>query len=411
MERKIWVITSDIPVPTNHGSRVDQWSRFKLLKKYGVRTALTSWYRSAAPPSSENRLELDSIFDETHLYSISQDTLSMLHRLATLYKWSPHVSTRILSSREFDALCAAVVRFDPQAIWLDGLFGGEMAYRLAATLSLPVLYRSHNVEHYYMKSQAKAAKSVRDRLAWTIAALHLPSFEFDIQKKSQWIFDISNDDLLYWRSRGIAHNSWLPTPFAATKPTPAIGFAARHWDIAYLGNLNTPNNIRGIEWFVRWVLPILQKRRPRVTIQIAGSQPSKELRMILADADNITLTENPLTTDEILGNARVLINPVLTGSGVNVKSLEMLGYDSHIVTTDVGVRGLPQLLRSEFRIASEPETFAEYCLEALTGYEVTDSRISARALFGPHTMHEVIAAIDRVGQQQLRKIAGATEEA
>ena len=392
---RLLVVSTEVPFPPIYGGRVDQWSRFRLFRTRGLRLMLVTWYVAAlGQPSMPDRTAMEAVFDRVDIFPIFRGPRALIQRLRDLPSRSPHVSTRIIRGRDFERLLRNAREFAPDAIWLDGLHGGETARALADALGVPMLYRSHNIEFAYRRSQAKTTSSLRDRLAWQLAGLHLERFETEIQRASRIVFDISYDDLLYWRSRGILHNLWAPT--LVDRPAlRSLDFAARAWDLVYLGNLSTPNNLRGLQWFLDQVLPLIRRERPATSVQIAGSSPTPAFRR-LASEYRVDLCANPPDAAAILSQGRVLINPILSGSGLNVKSVEMLFHDAAIVATPAGVRGLPEDLRREFFVAESPQEFARLCIRQLENpAPISASRIEARRRLGPEGIDTIVAAIGK----------------
>jgi hypothetical protein len=395
---KLLVITSESPFPPNRGGRVDQWERFKLFKDHGCQLMLVSWYvRPADKPSATESTSLNGLFDKIHLFPIDQTLWGFFRRLILLPKYSPHISSRKLSASEWNVVLSTARSFAPDAIWLDSLYGGVIAVNLARDFGVPLFYRSHNIEFQYMRSQADQALSLRDKAAWALACINLKSFEISIQRNSQCVFDISCDDITFWRSMGITHNIWAPPLFASDPTTKSalIPYARRPFDIVFLGSLFAPNNVRGIEWFVEEALPIVRRSRPAIKVRIAGSQPNTMIRRLMACNPEINLLEEPADANAIWREGRILVNPILTGSGMNVKSAEMLFYDAHLVTSPMGVRGFPSDMRAEFHVADTAESFAKVIVGLLdTPYELASGRRSARHRLGPAGIDPIIKAIN-----------------
>jgi len=86
---------------------------------------------------------------------------------------------------------------------------------------------------------------------------------------------------------------------------------------------------------------------------------------------------------EVVGQARVLVNPMLAGSGVNLKSVEMLFSDAGLVSTTVGVAGLSDSAKRCFAIADSAEGFASAVLAALGAVPDLSERIGVRSSFSP----------------------------
>jgi glycosyltransferase involved in cell wall biosynthesis len=72
------------------------------------------------------------------------------------------------------------------------------------------------------------------------------------------------------------------------------------------------------------------------------------------------------------------INPMLEGSGLNVKMLEYMAYSLPIVTTNVGARGIEAVENQHFRLA-ELDRFAE-ALQQLADNPEEAARLGANGL-------------------------------
>jgi hypothetical protein len=282
-------------------------------------------------------------------------------------------------------------------VWVEGLWPAFSARRLTQDLGIRYFYRSHNVEHRYMSSQARVARHWRDALALYIATVGLESFELSVLRNACWVFDVSDDDLKYWQTRGISHISqMLPLPGV----TPAgqggkTGEPSR--EVVFLGNLRTPNNIAGVEWLLREVRPIVDSARPGTRWTLAGSSPVPYIRQLVSETGALELLEDVADAGTLLCSARALVNPVRTGSGVMVKMLDMLMTDAPIVSSPQGLAGLPPELRASVRMESTAEGFARAIVEALRDSSVQGlHRARARSLLWANTGTQLLEELKRL---------------
>ena len=270
-------------------------------------------------------------------------------------------------------------------ILLDGPEGALLGKAVASELNLPIFLRAHNIEHQYLRKQSRCASSWREKLQIMLATANLQKFETELHGDVDWSFDCSSSDLGYWEDHGFLKQSWLPPLFDTSRcaRAPRIDWIARPYDAAYLGNLETPNNVEGILWFLDKVFPVLVAERPDIKIRVAGSNPSKTIVRAVREHPEIDFTANPEDPVEIRSLARVLINPILNGSGINVKSIEMLYTNSPIVTTSLGVQGLPPRFQSTFVIVDAPDDFANAMLAAVDSGPIDAAqRAALRVEFG-----------------------------
>lgn len=369
------VVAMETLWPPNHGGRVDRWNRYRLLKQLGWRLIFVGWTQNDQAMAAEHDAAMAEIFDRCFFFPNRLTLASLTRRLLLLYRHSPHMSARMISSGRRRALVSDLRMMKPDAVMMDGLYGTELGLALARDLGLPLFYRSHNIEHRYMADQAAAAHGVKRKMAATLAALHLERAETQVMRTADWVFDISADDMRFWAGRDVTRSSWLPplTLDVSNKNVErTIAWNDRPFDIAYLGNLNTPNNVEGLAWFLQSVLPILRQTRPDISVLLAGSNPSPQMRALAEGQAGVSLVPNPEDGDEVRRNGRILVNPVLRGSGVNVKSVEMLMTDSPVVTTSIGVQGLDDDTRRAFAVSDDPAEFAHHIDTNLDAGPVAD---------------------------------------
>lgn len=386
---RIAYFSCQMPYPATHGGLVDDWARLNAMKAAGADLALVTWYAERGQGLPKEHLDaLLTVASVAHALPITGSWPDRIKRLVRLARWPSHVASRIPSGPVLASVWRSLDAFKPEAIWQDAVYPAWLAQAASRRYGVPLFYRSHNIEHRYMRGQVARATSLRDRLAWSLNLPHLKRVEFDTWRRASVAFDISMDDLNWWREQGFTNGVWLP-PLVQPDKAGALLAPLDHepaFDVAYLGNLRTPNNVEGVLWLLKEVWPRLLQRHPALRLQVAGSAPSSAIVEAIAGARNVVLLENPPDVAPVLRNARVLVNPIFGGSGVNVKSVEMLYTPARLVSAPQGVAGLPPHVARCFAIASEPEAFAcaiERALDAgrLTGGADMLARQQARAEF------------------------------
>ena len=388
---KLTVVTIEPPFPPIHGGRVDVWRRLQAFASHGVKLQLIYWYGKDLPTTAELD-EIRSVCDSVVGFPIKRGWSGRVKGILKLPFQSIYLTGRELSKNENVELGSTVNDFSPDAIWADSIFSAKLAIELATMSGRPYFYRSQNIEFQYRQKQYERAIGVRGKaMAW-MSKRSLESFESMVFHRAETVFDISMDDLEYWKRRGVEDIQWLP-PFIddglveeleQTKSPPAF-------DIVYLGNLYTPNNIEGILWFVENVFSILRKKAD-VTFLLAGSNPHPLIEKLGAKP-GIKLIPNVKSVAEVYEQGKVLINPIFSGSGVNVKSVEMLFSGKPVITTRQGVAGLPKSLQSCFRLAVNADDFAALCLSAIGADQNTGCASAELDEFRPAAISKVVEHI------------------
>lgn len=384
---RILYIASEFPYPANHGGRVDIWNRLQAMHTLGHSVFLVSWTElfKGDLPSAESLEKVRSKTSSLLTFKISRD----FKRVLNLYKHPSFVAARLLSDKDYKDALTKATAFKPDVVFIDGIYAGTTGLKFAQDLKLPVGLRLHNIEHLYMKGQFILSKSLRLKLSLGIGLVHLKSYEESLVKKVSAFFDISKNDLNAWAKKGIKNGYWLPPIHRNSftgQSTHAddLPIVPTNFDICFLGNLSTPNNVNGITWFINTVLPIINEQKPQVSFLIMGSNPNEAILNLCNNTEGVTLIRNPNYPEAYFKYSKVLINPVRFASGVNIKAIDMLFTDNQVVSTSYGVKGLPSQFEEVFAIADTPEDFSDKVLAAINGDTVNNPtlRQHLRDLFG-----------------------------
>ncbi len=409
---KIAYISCQMPYPATHGGLVDDWARLNAMKAAGADLALVTWYAEKGHGLPKEHVQaLRAVASVVHTLPIQGTWSDRCRRLVRLARWPSHVSSRIPSRQALQALWASLDAFRPEAIWLDAIYPIWLARAAARRYGVPMFYRSHNIEHRYMRGQVDRATSLRDRLAWSMNLPHLRRVEFDAWRQAEVVFDISMDDLAWWRKQGFAQGVWLPPLVNPEKARQLSGPLTQMpaFDVAYLGNLRTPNNVEGVLWFLREVWPLVRRERADARMLLAGSSPAQAIEDAVGNSEGVLLHPNPPDVVPVLRDARVLVNPIFGGSGVNVKSVEMLFAPGRLVSSPQGVAGLPEMVSRCFAVEADAHAFARAVLQAISDGGLQGAELlvrqAARAQFDFERVGDVLRLIaDRCakfGQQEL----------
>lgn len=358
---RLTILCMNPPYPANEGGKADVWRQIQALHLAGVEVQLIYWVQG-----QEAVDEVPSRLKEV--------TSSLVRFVAkrTLKKMPPwdllitpfHATKYRLSKEDELSAVRAIADFRSQAILVQGVWVSEVGRILARRTELPYLYRSHNIEHLYMPRQAKVARSWKSRLALWASNLHLKRFESLAFSEAVRVYDISHEEMLWWKSRGIQHIEWLP-PIAevALRELPSL---EKTLDVLFLGNLFAPNNVNGVLWLLEQVWPRVLANRPETRLTIVGSNPVQIIKDQIACARNVELIANVPDPIEFQARAKVLVNPVLFGSGVQLKSVDMLAVGGRgLVSTTQGVAGFPDWLKREISPVDDPEEFAQLIMSRL----------------------------------------------
>ncbi len=365
---KITIISMIIPYPAMDGGRIDVWRRIKALAELGIDLQLVCW--SPETPTPENVAVIEKYVQSFYPICFKSTFGSLIRRAVDLLSYPLEVTSRIIRGTEWSNLLNTVRAFEPDVILADHVHCGVVALPLSQQMDVPMIVRSHDIEHLHYRYLLKSAKGYR-KFQRLLSLNHLERYEKSILKQSLAFYDISVNDLQFWKEQGFTNGHFLPPLIEFPEEINDSGSqVSAHtnlsYDVVFLGNLMTDNNISGITWFLEGVFPLLRDQLPTIKVLIAGSNPSLTIQKLLEKTNGVDLKINPASAMEIYKSGRVLVNPVATGSGVSIKSIDMLAVGKPIVTLPKGLYGLPEEAKQCFRVATDAQSFAGEILKCLS---------------------------------------------
>ncbi|HPQ13780.1 MAG TPA: glycosyltransferase family 4 protein [Bryobacteraceae bacterium] len=128
--------------------------------------------------------------------------------------------------------------------------------------------------------------------------------------------------------------------------------------LAFSGNFDYQPNIGAVRFFRKRIWPLLRDRWPGLVWRLIGKNPTGIARLVAGDP-RIEVTGPVADAVEALATARVVVAPLLAGSGTRVKILEAWAAGRAVVSTSLGAEGLPVRSGEHLLLADSPEAFAE----------------------------------------------------
>lgn len=349
------VVSDDVIFPTNSGGRLEVLGECLGLSAAGYDVNLVV----------SHRLELEKGAAEQHAAIASN--VSFLRRQGFLSSTLRHPTLPYqISSR--DLLQPSTIDSLPTNVTLGVIACHEWTVPLARGISrrlkLPLILRSHNDEAAYMKALANNATGLK-RVYFEMERLRLGRALEDIYKSVGSVAVLSEGDKASYASFGV-ETEYVPpvlTQAEAIRILP-LTHAAGSQVVLFVGALDMPQTTAGLRWFCAEVLPEIRAAVPGAELHVAGRRASARLTHYLNCYPGVVFHGELDDLNNLYGKARVFINPVFEGSGVNMKMGPPAERGIPIVTTSVGVRGLEQLAPG-LLVADDATRFAEGCIDLI----------------------------------------------
>jgi hypothetical protein len=178
--------------------------------------------------------------------------------------------------------------------------------------------------------------------------------EFSLLANAGLIIAIQQDEASIVANKLPNHPIIVAPMAVSTVAAAAPGEADR---LLFVGSHTLPN-VEALRWFADHVWPILQQRRPTLTLDVAGTVSRGTgpvptgIRMLGLVAD----------LGDLYRRAGIIVSPLRSGTGLKIKLIEAMSRGKAIVATTVTAQGVTDLVGEIVRIADDPVSFAEEIL-------------------------------------------------
>lgn len=139
----------------------------------------------------------------------------------------------------------------------------------------------------------------------------------------------------------------------------------RH-ELLFVGSLDYFPNEEGLIWFLKNVLPNIDKN---FNLKVIGSgKSSTELNQLINLNKNVQLIGFVESLDDYYLISDIVIIPIISGSGTRLKALEAMKFQKAIVSTSKGVEGIEII--DEVMIEDDPHIMAKGITDLLENYQL-----------------------------------------
>ena len=185
-------------------------------------------------------------------------------------------------------------------------------------------------------------------------------FEFTVYRNADWIITLSPDER-YWLLTmapgldisivppGVDTARFLPRPPEKTEKA-----------VMFMGRFGDETNVDAVLWFVSSVWPRIVSRQPEIRFYVVGPEPPPPVRALVKADSRIVVTGRVADVRPYLERARVFVCPVRFGCGLRTKVLDAMAGGLPVVSTMLGMEGIPAEPGGNCFIADKPDMMAAY---------------------------------------------------
>ncbi len=252
-----------------------------------------------------------------------------------------------------EALAGALRRSGAGVLHLDDL-----------TVALPppppaplVAFAPHNVEHRIIRGTAEAAQGPR-RLFAAIEWRKIKREEERVWRRTPLCIGVSELDAQVFKAGGAPRVEVCPNATDPVERLPApVRDGAEPLRMLFVGTAAYQPYERGLEWFIREVLPRVRER-VAVTFDIVGSPPTDPVH-----DPSVSYRGRVPSVVPWYESAHAVVVPVFHGSGTRLKLIEAMAFGRPVVSTRLGAEGLPVKEGLHYLAAEDAAEFADALID------------------------------------------------
>ncbi|MEO6445710.1 MAG: glycosyltransferase [Gemmatimonadaceae bacterium] len=352
----LWLKT-ELLHPVDKGGKIRTYQTLKHLKASHEVTYLCLDDGSGAPDAEALAAEYCHTLITVPFSAPSKGTAAFYGDLArNVFSTLPYAVAKYRSPAMREAILRVVREQAVDLVICDFLSPGP---NVPDGLGVPTVLFQHNVEAAIWQRHASVAvhpvKKAYMREQWR----RMRAFERHECHRFHHVIAVSEADReAFRRDYGVASVTDVPTGVDTDFFRPTGSTPARPHEIVFTGSMDWMPNEDGIAWFVREVLPLVQRDVPDATLSIVGRNPTALVRSLADAARGIDVTGTVPDIRPYLERAGAIIVPLRVGGGTRLKIFEAMAMERPLVSTTIGAEGLPVRDGEELCIADEPAAFA-----------------------------------------------------
>ncbi len=346
--------------PLNAGGKIRTTQVLRGMKGGQFRIVL------ATPASPEllaqHAAELDSIADEVVWWPQAERSPAFRYtRLRYLLDPLPIPIRTDVDAAAAHVVSAALAK-RPDVVVFDFLHAAVLA---PANLSVPSVLFTHNVEAEVFRRHYAVAKNPLMRAIWKSQYRKMTAFESSSVRRFDRVVVVAERDKEQLASHCDAARIHV-IPTGVDLDYFDFRESGKGRKVVFTGSMDWLANIDAMSYFMDEVWPLVIQSEPDARMVVVGRNPPQSL-IARADARGYSWQFTGLVDDvrPHVEGACAFVIPLRVGGGTRLKVYEALAMGSPLVSTTIGVEGLPLTPGDHYLLADDAKGLAAQTVRLL----------------------------------------------
>jgi glycosyltransferase involved in cell wall biosynthesis len=375
---RILQICKKVPYPLRDGESIAVYNLSRSVVAAGCSVSLLSMNTSKhfVDVNTEKTAELEHY---KGVYTVEvHNHLSIWGLVANFFSRESYHATRFRSLAFEQALTKILSEHEFDIIQIETIIPALYIPLIRRLTNARVVLRAHNVEHEIW-SRLADGMFVLNPIRWYLryAARKLKRFELEHLNLCDLLVPITPRDAASFQQFGYkGMMQTIPVGLNSHDYTYRPAAVAPQGRLAFIGSLDWAPNQQGLLWFLKDFWPTVKKHYPHLSLHVAGRNCPKWLENQLRG--HVVLHGEVDDAQRFMQRSSLLLVPLMSGSGMRVKILEGMFLGRVVVTTTLGLEGIPAQNGFHVMVADTPDQFLR-CLQQLYQSPQLMTQISKQA--------------------------------
>ncbi|MDJ0616375.1 MAG: glycosyltransferase [Calothrix sp. MO_192.B10] len=348
---KIIFLTTILLSKNCNGGEVASQCFIDALRHNGHKVSVVGYLRKG--DTLEHNPQDTFVVDERYTETSKSKFDALIWLFFSFLKGLPYSSAKYYSHTYINLVNKLLATEDYDIIIIDHAQLGWIERFIDTKIKL--IFIAHNVEHQIYEDNFKKVGNLLSKFIYQREAVLIRVLEERLLCISEQVWTLTEHDSKYLDQLGRLGKT---KTFAIPPNLTNLQHKAmtKCFDIGLLGSWSWKANIEALQWFLESVYPYLPTH---LSIHIAG----KGADWLRGKYPNVTYRGVVPDAQEFMAQAKVVAIPTLSGSGIQIKTLDAIGSGSLIVATPIAMRGISHP-PSTITVTENPEKFAQYLVSA-----------------------------------------------
>ena len=217
---------------------------------------------------------------------------------------------------------------------LDGLYSTAYLEEIKQRFSLKIYYRCHNIEHQIWKELGEQSNNLLKKIYFARIAKQVKAYELKLMSSIDQLLPLSPVDASFFKQNSEVESTLIPI----VQKQQLESFTYEENSLFFIGNMDWKPNVEGVKWFVKNVFVPLKRQNNKLTFHVAGME--KGQLNAIKNIEGVVLHGFVEDLSQFIRTKGLFVGPLLSGSGIKIKVLEVLSHGVPFVLSEKAAEGI-----------------------------------------------------------------------